>query len=241
MFNGTVLCVPRSAAIRYAAEYLQDLGIHITDRCAPDVTHLLLPVPSFSKGDEYLAHLLSGLPDDLIIAGGNLDSPLLAGHRPVDFLQDPYYLADNAKITAQCAMDILDNQVGSDFTGKQVLVTGWGRISKCLFPLLKEQGAEVTIAARKASDLAMAGALGARSIHCNDATEETHRYDVIVNTVPHMLFPDIRVKENAVLLELASKAGMSGSNIIDGRGLPGKMAPERSGALIAKTFIRLTL
>ena len=44
-----------------------------------------------------------------------------------------------------------------------------------------------------------------------------------------------------LLLELASRPGMSGSKIIDGRGLPGKMAPVRSGRLIAETFIRLSL
>ena len=241
MFKGTVLCVPRSDAIRHAAANLRSFGLSVTEKCAPDVTHLLLPVPSFSGGDEYLAHLLTKLPDHLIISGGNLKSPLLEGYACVDFLQDPYYLAENALITAGCALEILENHVGDDFSGKRVLVVGWGRIGKCLVPLLKDRKANVTVAARKASDLAMIGALGTGSIHTVHVPEESHRYDIIINTVPALLYPDLPTKPGAVLLELASKPGMTGHNIIDGRGLPGKMAPAQSGMLIAKTFIRLSI
>lgn len=240
MLKGTVLCVSRSDAARFAAAQLHDLGISVTDKCAPDVTHLLLPVPSFKGGDEYLAHLLTKLPDDLIISGGNLTSPLLEGHRVVDFLQDPYYLAENAAITARCAVRILEERC-DDFAEKHVLIIGWGRIGKCLSDLLKTRNATVTVAARKPADLAMVRALGNRSIHIHDVPEESHRFDMIINTVPELLYPNIRAKSDAILLELASKPGMTGTDIIDGRGLPGKMAPAESGKLIAETFIRLSL
>ena len=241
MFKGTVLYVPRIDAVRHAAANLRSLGISVTEKCAPDVTHVLLPIPSFSGGDEYLAHLLTKLPDDLIISGGNLKSPLLENHRTVDFLQDPYYLAENAAITAKCAVEIIAKSLGDDLSEKEALVIGWGRIGKCLVPLLTERRASVTVAARKLTDLAMIRVLGSRSIQISDAAAETERFDLIINTVPVLLFPDIRTKPDALLLELASKPGMSGSKIIDGRGLPGKMAPVRSGKLIAETFIRLSL
>lgn len=241
MFKGTVLCVQRSEAIRYAAAYLSGLGISVTEKCDPDVTHLLLPVPSFSGGDEYLAHLLTKLPDDVIISGGNLNSPLLEGYRAVDYLQDPYYLADNAAITAECAVQILENKFGRSISGKRALIIGWGRIGKCLGALLQKQGADVTIAARKSTDLAMIQALGYERLHISDTADETWRFDMILNTVPVLLLPNIAAKPEAVILELASKPGMTGENIISARGLPGKLAPARSGKLIAETFIRLSI
>lgn len=240
MFNGTVLYIPRSKAIRHAAGELERIGIRVTEKCAPDVTHLLLPVPSFSNGDGYLAHLLAELPDDVIISGGNLNSPLTEGYRAVDFLQDPYYLADNAAITASCAMGMVRERV-DDLTGKKAFVIGWGRIGKCLSPMLKEQGVQVTVGARKHSDLAMIHALGYRSLHLHDAAVELPRFDLILNTVPVLLFPQADVKEGAVVLELASKPGITGPTVIDARGLPGKLAPVESGKLIAKTFIRLSI
>jgi len=241
MFKGTILCIPRSEAIRYAGDYLSEMGLQVTRKAAPDISHVLLPVPSFSSGDEYLAHVLTDLPDDVIISGGNLNSPLLEGYAVVDFLQDPYYLAENAAITADCALRIVKNKLPSPLAGCSVLVVGWGRIGKCLCRLLEKEGAAITVAARKDRDRAMCAALGCRSISIDAAADEASRYNVIINTVPSLVLPNISAKEDALILELASKPGMSGKNILDCRGLPGKMAPEISGRLIAKTFIRLSL
>lgn len=241
MLNGTVLCVPRSNAIRYAGEYLAGLGIPVTEKCAPDVSHLLLPVPSFSAGDVYLAHYLNRLPEDVIITGGNLDSPLLSGYRTVDFLQDPYYLAANAAITADCAMEYICNHFPGGLPGRTALVIGWGRIGKCLGKLLEQQGAQTAVAARKPADLAMIQALGHRAVPVSDLANCVDRFDMILNTVPNMVLPDLQAKPGSLVMELASKPGISGENIVPARGLPGKMAPKQSGKLIAETFIRLSL
>ena len=241
MFKGTILYIPRSEAIRYAGEYLSEMGLQITRKAAPDISHVLLPVPSFSSGDEYLAHVLTDLSDDVIISGGNLNSPLLEGYAAVDFLQDPYYLAENAAITADCTLRIIKNKLTSPLSSCPILIIGWGRIGKCLCKLFENEGAAVTVAARKDRDRAMCSALGCRSISIDAAADEADHYDVVVNTVPALVLPNIKAKEDALILELASKPGISGKNILDCRGLPGKMAPEVSGRLIAKTFIRLSL
>ena len=241
MRKSPILCVQRSAAVKEAAAFLSQLGLPVTHKPAPDIAHVLLPVPSFPSGDSYLAHLLAELPDNVIISGGNLSSPLLQTYHTIDYLKDPYYLAENAAITAACAMKILKEHSISSPAGRRILVVGWGRIGKCLCRLLEGDGAEVTVAARKDADRAMIRALGCRSISMDEAALETARFDVILNTVPAMVLPDPMVRPDAVLFELASNPGIGGANIIDARGLPGKMAPKESGALIAKTFIRLSL
>ena len=241
MFNGTILCLPRSEAIRYAGNYLSEKGLHITQKPAPDISHILLPVPSFTNGDEYLAHILSDLPDNVIVSGGNLTSPLLEGYVTLDFLQDPYYLAKNAAITASCALQIARTKCATTLESCSVLVVGWGRIGKCLCRLLEKEGANITVAARKDSDRAMVAALGYRGISIDAASVESDRHDVIINTAPALILPNIKQKDGAIILELASKPGMSGRNILDCRGLPAKIAPEVSGRLIAETFMRLSL
>lgn len=233
----TICCVCRNEAIRYAAMQLSDLGLNVTYTPAPDVTHLLLPIPSFRNGTQYLAHLLNDLSDDVIITGGNLQTPLLDHYRTVDLLQDPYYLADNAAITAKCALLIVEEKI--ELPGTRVLVLGWGRIGKCLGKLLQAKGADVTIAARKDSDLAMIHALGYRPLQIQSVDKHLQDYQVILNTVPAMILPEMITAPDCVILELASKPGMIGPNIISALGLPGKMAPAESGQLIADTFIRL--
>lgn len=239
MFNGTILCIPRSEAARRAGDYLSEMGLHVTQKAAPDVTHLLLPVPSFPNGDEYLAHILADLPDNVIISGGNLSSALLENYSCVDFLQDPYYLAENAAITARCTAKLL--QTKRELKNCRILILGWGRIGKCLGFGLRNLGGKVTIAARKYSDLAMIKALGFNSIPITEAGAETMRYDIIVNTVPAMILPQTVCSKDCIALELASSPGMEWEQIINGRGLPNRLAPEESGKLIAETFLRLSI
>ena len=239
MFHGPILCIPRTEAIRRAGDHLCEAGFHVTRTPAPDISHVLLPVPSFSAGDEYLAHFLADLPDNVIISGGNLSSPLLEGYATIDFLKDPYYLAENAAITAACTLKLLENKLGTSTKNKQILIIGWGRIGKCLCRLLEENGISAAVAARKDSDRALISALGNRSFSIQDASSKAEEFDIIINTVPAMVLPELKSKENALLLELASRPGMSGKNILDCRGLPSKIDPDASGRLIAKTFLRL--
>ena len=241
MFKGTVLCLPRSDAIRHAAMYLSEAGIPVTEKCGPDVTHLLLPVPSFPAGDTFLAYYLGRLPDDLIVTGGNLDSPLLAGYTVVDFLRDPYYLATNAAITADCAMELVREHFPGNAKKASALIIGWGRIGKCLAKLLDQAGAKVGISARNPRDLAMLQALGYEAIPISELAVVSNRFDMVLNTVPEMVLPNPQLKSGCLAMELASKPGIGGDGILSARGLPGRMAPQRSGKLIADTFIRLTI
>lgn len=239
MFDGTILCVRRSEAARRAGEYLEKMGLHVTHTAAPDVTHLLLPVPSFPSGDEYLAHILADLPDNVIISGGNLSSALLKSYSCVDFLQDPYYLAENAAITAQCAAKLIKDTHAPK--NCRVLILGWGRIGKCLGFCLRDLGSKVTISARKNTDLAMIKALGFDSVSIAEAGAETQHFDIIINTVPAMILPQLQCSKDCLVLELASSPGMGGVQIINGRGLPNRLAPDASGKLIAETFLRLSI
>ena len=68
------------------------------------------------------------------------------------------------------------------------------------------------------------------------------RYKVIFNTVPSHILSEEQMsncRANCLKIELASSPGIVGVDVIDARGLPGKIAPESSGALIARTVLRL--
>lgn len=230
----SICCPIQTGAMQYAVEILKERGYHILDLPEPDTGHLLLPVPSFPNGHDYLDPVLKVLSPTANIYGGFLNIPPLIGYQRIDFLADPYYLARNGAITAHCALDIIEELLGQDVGGHSVMILGWGRIGKCLGKLLQQKGAYVTIAARKDSDLAMIDALGYRAMDLNHPKLDSQ---FIINTIPAMVLP--RVPVNVYAIELASKPGMGGENVITARGLPGKMRPEQSGRLIAETFMRL--
>ena len=201
-----------------------------------EATHLLLPVPSFDqdgrvKGGGCLSALLPQLREDVTIFGGNLD--FLQG-RKADFLKDPYYLIENAAITARCAL-----KYAHIHPGDSVLVIGWGRIGKHLAALLGEKGADVTVAVRKETHYTTVQQHGFRAVYLGDLKPKT--YAVIFNTAPAPVLDADACRANAQLIDLASIKGIHGESVIWARGLPGKDAPEDSGILIAKTALRYAL
>lgn len=234
-------------ACRYAAQILNELGLPIADTPNPDVRYLLLDVPSFGpdgmlRGGGDVENILRQLPADMMICGGNLSSPKLDGYEAVDFLKDETYLCENAYITAECALDVALPCLSRTILGCPVLIIGWGRIGKCLGQLLKAMGADVTIAARNSAHRAMIHALGYGAVDILDLPDCLGRFRLLYNTVPHPVLGRkqmVLCREDCVKIELASRNGMEGDDIIPARGLPGIHMPESSGQLIADTFLRL--
>lgn len=234
-------------ALNYAAAVLQQKGFLFAKQPDNTVTHLLLGVPSFKpdgslQSDRPLEDILSGLSDNVTIFGGNLDCPELANYKTKDLLKDPLYLAENANITAHCAIKHAITRLPVTLYRCPVLVVGWGRIGKCLADLLKQMGAIVTVAARKECDRAMLTALGYETEDSTNINYSLFRYRVIFNTVPTMVLPRQSTEfchKDCLKIDLASKPGIDADNVIWARGLPNKDAPASSGALIARTILRL--
>lgn len=234
-------------ALRFAGQTLIKRGCDLPETPNASVTHLLLPVPSFEaggtiKGGGTLSDLLAQLPEDVTVFGGNLKHPELDRYHTVDFLQDPLYLAENAAITAHCAVKVALRHLPMTLHGCYVLIIGWGRIGKCLGALLKAMGAQVAISARKESDRAMIRALGYDMEDTARLSHNLMRYRVIFNTVPEIVLTQEQVaccRPDCLKIDLASIKGIAGDDVIWARGLPGIEAPETSGNLIARTAIRL--
>lgn len=241
-----IFCAGGTEASRFAKEILIRKGLPVVDVPGPEVKHLLLDVPSFSPSGSLrmggnVNSLLNRLPGDCIIYGGKLDHPDLHSFQTVDFLEDERYLAANAYITAECALDVALPYLTVTVRSCPVLIIGFGRIGKCLGQLFKAMGADVTISARKQTDLAMIEALGYRAIHTSHISESLPRFRLIFNTVPYPVLNAeqmVQCREDCVKIELASTDGMAGDDIIIARGLPGIHLPESSGELIAKTFLQ---
>lgn len=246
MRNVLIYTAGSTPAIRYACQFLSKQGLRMTASPGPDVTHLLLPVPSFEadgriRGGGILDNILGDLPPDITVIGGNLRHPALLGYRALDLLQDGLYTAKNAAITADCAIRVAAEQMPIVWADCPVLVIGWGRIGKCLAAMLKALGAPVTVAARKEADRNILQALGYAVEDPQTMLRSPAGYRVIFNTAPAMILDAQRAANCAgsIKIELASTPGIAGSDVIKALGLPGKMVPESSGQWIAETVIRL--
>ena len=237
----------RTQALQYAESILKEKDFRFAS--APDfsVTHLLLGVPSFEpdgslKGGGQLDDILPLLPLNVTVCGGMLKKGLPARYKTIDLLEDPLYIAENASITAHCALGLLMQKLPVTLYHCPVLVIGWGRIGKCLAQLLNNVGALVTVAARKEQDRAMLAALGYDAIDTQSLGNGLSRFRAIINTAPVIVLPQEELHDcpkDCVKIELASCLGIDAPDVIWARGLPNKDTPESSGQLIAKTILRL--
>ena len=236
-----------TGALDYCKKYLRSHRCSISTVPNEAITHLILPAPAFEpdgkiKGGGYLETLLRQFPDSITVMGGNLNHPALVNYKTVDLLQDPLYLAENADLTAHCAIKAALNRMNTTFKDCPVLVIGWGRIGKCLARLLRNLGAKVSVSARKDSDRAMLLALGYETADITPPAYDLMRFRIIFNTVPVMILPESsqeHCRSDCIKIDLASTPGMGGMDIVWAKGLPNKEAPESSGILMGRTILRL--
>lgn len=230
-----------SPALLHARNCLAGWGYDVSPIPSDHVTHLLLPVPSFQepgvlKGGRPLQQVLKDLPENITIIGGHL--PKLP-YRAVDLLEDEYYLAENAAITAHCALKRIMVQHAGILQHVPVLIIGWGRIGKHLAALMRSLGADVTVAARKEAD--RYGLKRQQYQAVEPGKWDLKKYSIIINTAPAPVMTQEEANPKALLMDLASVRGIAGDRVDHALALPGKDAPAESGNLIAKTILRYAL
>lgn len=243
MNNILIYYAQRSPTVLHAASALSSAGIAVTDHPTPDATHMLLDIPSLSDGNTLrsgtpLSDVLFSSPEHICVIGGNLSSPLLCDHPVIDLLKDDTYLYKNAAITAQCALSVAADKSAYAFSDCSILIIGWGRIGKHLAFLLRAYGAKISILSTSPVHRAEAASFGFQTFSSNQI-ENT--YYIIFNTAPYPVISSEQAAQlrHAVKIDLASKPGLTASDVIYARGLPGLLAPASSGRLIAQSILRL--
>lgn len=227
--RSTVYIPEMTSALQFAAKGLEQNGITPS---AHSGDLILLPVPGMITGD-----LWKTIPRDVPIFGGNLPAD---GHCTYDLLKDEIYLAKNAMITAHCAVTLAAETLPVTVENWKVLVIGYGRIGTCLAEILKRNGAEVTVCSSKEKNRAICEALGYSVIAPEQLINYLTKFRVVFNTAPAPILTDCNnVAEDTLLIDLASVPGILDKRVIWARGLPGKMAPESSGKLIAQSILRV--
>lgn len=169
------------------------------------------------------------------------------GLRLVDYFEREDLKIANAVPTAEGAIQIAMEEMPITLNGSRCLVIGCGRISRLLAPRLRALGADVAVSARKPADFALIRAMGCRPLLTGALEYEVQGFDAIFNTVPSLVLgkPQLRrVREDAVVIDLASKPGgldfayasELGLQVHWALSLPGKVAPLTSATIIRDTI-----
>jgi len=208
----------------------------------------------FSNNEISVRELIHYLNAKILIAGSiSPDIYNLANDEYIeiiDIMKREELAVLNTISTAEGAIEIAIANTNKIIHGSNVLILGFGRIGKVLARKMAGLSAKVTCAARKDEDLAWIKAYGHNETNINNLGENLSKYDIIINTVPHLILTKERleyVKEDVLLIDLASNPGGIDKKTVKERNLkliwalalPGKVAPVTTAEFIKDTIYNI--
>ena len=229
-----------------------------------DVEVVIGPIPFSSNGEEIntpfsdnkisIRELMHSLNAKILIAGSIAPNVYDMANDEyieiIDIMKREELAVLNTISTAEGAIEIAIANTNKILHGSNVLILGFGRIGKVLARKLAGLSAKVTCAARKDEDLAWIKAYGHMATNINLLGENLSQYDIILNTVPHLILNQELlnyVKEDCLLIDLASNPGGIDKRTAKNRqlkliwalALPGKVAPITTAEFIKDTIYNI--
>ena len=212
--------------------------------------YILLPLP-LDAARTPLAELLRAARPGTLALGGMLSEEAKAiaaeaGVELVDYFAQEELIVWNAIPTAEGCIGILMRERSRTLWGSGILLTGFGPVGQALGVRLAALGAQVTAAARRPAQRALAESLGLRSVPIDRIGQLAPAFDTVANTVPALVLgPDVlaRLRPGSLIVDLASRPGGTdfdaarrlGHRAIHALSLPAACAPETAGEAVART------
>ena len=209
----------------------------------------------FSDKKLTVEELISLLKDGKVFIAGNLYENVYRlienkNIKVIDILKREELAVLNAISTAEGTIEIAIKETISTIHGSKILVMGFGRVGKILSKMLKGIGSDVYCEARKYADLAWIKAYGYHPVYLRDLDQNLGKFDIIINTIPHLILNDRRlnlVKKDCLIIDIASNPGGVDRNaaksknikVIWALSLPGKVAPVTSAEYIKETIYNI--
>ena len=156
----------------------------------------------------------------------------------------------NAIPSAEGAIQIAMEKMPITLHGSSAFVVGFGRVGVTLARMLGALGAKTSVVARNPAQLARVFEMGLKPLPYSGLSDCIKEADVIFNTVPALVLDDNMLgmlKRSALIIDLASAPGGTdftaaktrGIVAILAPGLPGKVAPQTAGEILACVLPRL--
>lgn len=263
----------------YIADFLEKYGKDISVYALPEKKReciknlkndignydaIVLPLP-VSKDNKYpfsvvtvketLDEIISYLkPEQLVfagMAGKGFETKIRSkGVHFFDYFRREDVTLMNTVPTVQGILKVIFENIDYTVHSCRCAVFGYGRVAKIAADTLLKLGSEVTVCARKGSDIALAEINGAKGCYISEFYKTASDFDIIINTVPSTVV-DRKILENVskdcLIIDVASapfgtdfaSAHEFGINAIQCSSLPGKVAPKTAGKIIADGIINI--
>ena len=173
-----------------------------------------------------------------------------SSNKIIDLMKEEDLTILNTIATAEGAIKETIVNTSYNIHGSNVLVLGFGRVAKVVALKFKALDARVTCAARKDKDFAWMETLGLEQTNINKLGQNLNEYDIIINTVPHLILDKNKlqyISKDCFIIDLASKPGgvdektckEQNINFVWALAIPGKVAPITSAKYIKNTIYNI--
>ena len=205
-----------------------------------DLKNVYMPFSECALSLEYIEQICK----DCAVFGGNIK---LNHNNYTDYYECEELNILNAVPTAEGAIYTAIQNGDVTIYNSNCLIIGNGRIGKILSDRLCALKANVTVSARKESDIAFIKASGYTAVETKNIKNYINTFDYIFNTVPALVLTEniiSRCKKDAIIIDLASMPGGTDFNAakklniksVHALSLPSKVAPKTAAKFIAETL-----
>ncbi len=263
----------------YMADYLENLGHYVQIYGLPvksrvccaslideikSTQNIIFPLPVTKDGKhlysivpmkEKIEEIVSFLTAEHRVFGGMINKPMEMKLRKnnskvYDYFSREEVTVMNAVPTVQGILKAMIDNIEYTINSSKCAVFGFGRIAGLTADVIASIGADVTVCARKYSDLAKAKSKGFNSCLIKEFDKYASDFDIIINTVPSVILKrDIleKLRADCLIIDIASApygtdfavASELGLNAILCSSLPGKVAPKTAGEIIADGVLNI--
>lgn len=229
---------------------------------ASDAIVLPLPVTKDNKNiyslipiKESLDEILNFISEGQLVFAGMLTKGAESkikknGAFPFDYFRREDVTLMNTVPTAQGILKAIIDNIDYTIYSSNCAVFGYGRVAKVAADILSSIGANVTVCARKNSDITLAKINGLHGCTISDFSGIADEFDIIINTVPSRVIDRKmleNVKQNCLIIDVASapfgtdfaSAFEFGIKAIQCPSLPGKVAPKSAGKIITDGIMNI--
>ena len=212
--------------------------------------YILLPLP-LDESRTPLAELLRAAKPGALALGGKLSAQARqiaaeAGVELVDYFAREELILCNAIPTAEGCIGILMAERTRTLWNSAILLAGFGPLGVRLAAL----GAQVTVAARRPAQRALAESFSLRAVDLARLKQAAPAFDTVVNTIPAPVLTEAvlaALRPGSLIVDLASKPGGTdfaaarrlGHRAIHALSLPTACAPETAGEALARTVCEI--
>ena len=173
-----------------------------------------------------------------------------AGVELVDYFAREELILCNAIPTAEGCIGILMAERTRTLWNSAILLAGFGPVGQALGVRLAALGAQVTVAARRPAQRALAESFSLRAVDLARLEQTAPAFDTVVNTIPAPVLTEAvltALRPGSLIVDLASRPGGTdfaaarrlGHPAIHALSLPAACAPETAGEALARTVCEI--